>query len=72
MYKRGHRVCKTDIGFVKSDMANTEKRLGDKLESKFDELKDQMSDMRTKQETEVKARIELEVKVNDMQKQFII
>ena len=63
---------KTDIGFVKCDMANTEKRLGDKLESKFDEPKDQMSEMRTKQEPEVKARKELEVKVNDMQKEFFI
>ena len=62
----------TDIGFVKSDMANTEKRLGDKLESKFYELKDQISEMRTKQEPEVKAKKELEVKANDMQKQFLI
>ena len=69
---------KTEIRSVRTDMADTEKRLGDnmadtekrlgdKLENKFEQLTDQISDLRTKQESEVIARKDLETKVNTMQ-----
>ena len=61
---------KTEISSVRSDMIVTEKRLGDKLESKFDQLTDQITDLRTKQDSEIKAREDLEEKVNSMQEHF--
>ena len=61
---------KTEISSVRTDMADSEKRISDKLESKFVQLTDQITDLRTKQESEIKAREDLEGKVNTMQEQF--
>ena len=57
------------LGSVRSDMVDSEKRLSDKLETNFDQLSGQISDLRTTQESEAKARKELENKVNTMQEQ---
>ena len=55
---------------VESDAVNTEQRIIHKLENNFAQLSDQMTDLRTRHDKEVEARVVLEEKVNTMSERF--
>ena len=50
---------------LKSQLSESEQRLGDKLENKFNQLTSQITDIRERQDDEVKARIDLGNKVQE-------
>ena len=56
---------------VESDVVNSEKSISEKLESNFSQLSDQISELRTRQDKEAKAREVLEEKVNEMTDKFV-
>ena len=55
---------------VETDVEKSELRLGDKLESNFSQLSDQISELRNRQDKETQAREVLEEKVNNINDRF--
>ena len=60
MTKKDELDLATVLASLKEEIGNSEKRLGDKFDSKLSEVTVQIADLNTRQDKEVQARKELE------------